>query len=958
MNFVSLIHLNYLIIKNLIIPLILILISSFKIKAQNSTAPKFFMPVMKGTEEYDNTFYSLNKEYYCEEWLKTYMQLYHSNRTPEKSIMRPTTKYDVLKDISQKHNSAKLLFELYYPQVFIENTPSYVVEELLEESPDYDLIYKYTTEEELLITGLMIPYNFEIGETIPIEVENPDVLFKYVDKVEFISARYGSGQGGSGNAPIATLSTGNPQINIDPKELEHVSLKVFLLNGNIYYFSYNHRDCFVDPIVLEPVPIPPPPPPVSDPPVIPELDIDCNIKPTYFNNPFTGGGYVAQFPYEDPNPVEFQQVWTMSIEIQNGQNVTVWGWQDVPIPHPYTSSVNKAVYGTYGKINTAVYLNPYHDKVVKPIIVTDGIDFLSNRTWKEIVEHLGGNEMISLLWDGGYDVIIADFAGGADFIQRNSFALIELIRSLRHEQQVEKIEAIIGPSMGGQIIRHALLYWENYLQSDPNYGDHGINLFLSADSPWTGANASPAVQGIARLNKDGSSTMLTIDKSANSPAACQLLLNQIDGMSLFSGSLYAPFEHKFKTSFDNEIVEMGSFPLNINKLIAIADGSGNGATSNVKPGELILEMKFETCNSWYLSECLFTNSLLGVNSNDELISKSCETLSGLGWFSCDPACESFYQINTLQNNRFFDSCPASPFNLNDYLSGMKVGMEVYKDKGFLLKIKEIETGESFSFIPTFSALGMPTSSFASDFFQSIVETPFGYILPGSPFDYVYFDDTDSKHNSFSVQEQPGSLSFLLTNLDYKKIYETKCIVDENISNPSQTFNVEQGGFGSEQSFCIPFKYSSYYVNGSNDCEISLLTNEGSNEYYLQSDLIDEWCVDELEICFETECGKKCIFVEVVTYPAGNKIMSQTETEKLDEEIIVFPNPNNGTFEINKNLDDQVIEISNLLGEKIPFEVVDNKIIIKPPLNHNLLILNLKNEKNKKTNLTTKVIIVK
>ena len=174
---------------------------------------------------------------------------------------------------------------------------------------------------------------------------------------------------------------------------------------------------------------------------------------------------------------------------------------------------------------------------------------------------------------------------------------------------------------------------------------------------------------------------------------------------------------------------------------------------------------------------------------------------------------------------------------------MDVGMEVYNDKGFLLKIKELEIGKSFSFIPTFSALGMPLSSSTSDFSQNIVNTPNGYILPGSPFDYVYFDDTDSKHNSFSMEEQAGSLPFLLTNLEYKQIYNTKCIVDENINNPTQTFNIEQGGSGSDQSFCLPFKYDSYFVNGSNECNISLLTNEGSNEYYLQSYLNDEWCSD-------------------------------------------------------------------------------------------------------------------
>lgn len=84
----------------------------------NGQSPKFVIPIAINTEEYAKTFYSDNKIYNCEEWLETYIRLYQSNRSPELKLLEPSNKYGSIKHKSQTSNSAKFLFELYYPRIF------------------------------------------------------------------------------------------------------------------------------------------------------------------------------------------------------------------------------------------------------------------------------------------------------------------------------------------------------------------------------------------------------------------------------------------------------------------------------------------------------------------------------------------------------------------------------------------------------------------------------------------------------------------------------------------------------------------------------------------------------------------------------------------------------------------------------------------------------------------------
>ena len=120
-----------------------------------------------------------------------------------------------------------------------------------------------------------------------------------------------------------------------------------------------------------------------------------------------------------------------------------------------------------------------------------------NNSNKDLIEELQKN---------GYDVIIVnhhkyisngkEIDGGSDYIQRNAYVLISLIRHIKSIQQGTTKMTIIGPSMGGLISRYALAYMEKKLAEtgDNTKWNHNTRLWVSFDSPHQGANIPIGVQ--------------------------------------------------------------------------------------------------------------------------------------------------------------------------------------------------------------------------------------------------------------------------------------------------------------------------------------------------------------------------------------------------------------------------------------------------------------------------------
>ena len=118
--------------------------------------------------------------------------------------------------------------------------------------------------------------------------------------------------------------------------------------------------------------------------------------------------------------------------------------------------------------------------------------------------------------------------------------------------------------------------------------------------------------------------------------------------------------------------------------------------------------------------------------------------------------------------------------------------------------------------------------------------------------------------------------------------------------------------------------------------------------------------DNIELCgdFKVEVFG-CTDPEAVNYNPNATIDDGScvyDTSNLNEEvnleINVFPNPNNGTFNItlNENLSDFEIEIINVLGQIVHKEFIENYIInstkkIDLQLTEGTYIINVKNEEN-------------
>ena len=222
-----------------------------------------------------------------------------------------------------------------------------------------------------------------------------------------------------------------------------------------------------------------------------------------------------------------------------------------------------------------------NDEIVNnPIIIIDGYDpgdirkieetdigHQANKSIRELMSYKGDGDPVDLIEElraKGFDVIIVnhhnyshngkDIDGGSDYIGRNAYVLISLIRHIRSIQQGTTKMTIIGPSMGGLVSRYALAYMEKKFAETGNsiLWNHNNRLWVSFDSPHKGANIPMGVQKGIQYFADviGNEGAKDFIEQLEQPAPKQMVVNHYTNDT--SLPIGAPnFRNRFQTKLDN-----------------------------------------------------------------------------------------------------------------------------------------------------------------------------------------------------------------------------------------------------------------------------------------------------------------------------------------------------------------------------------------------------------------------
>ncbi len=290
--------------------------------------------------------------------------------------------------------------------------------------------------------------------------------------------------------------------------------------------------------------------------------------------------------------------------------------------------------GQLGKANAYVlFHNPSIPYLRKPLVFVEGVDFgeahYPQRNgdfgwcafWGSQPDDYGDlTNMPSILNElhaKGYDIILLDFYDGADYIQRNSLVLVELLETIKsspHPGTELQQTVVIGASMGGQVAKYALSYMEK------NNIPTCTREYLSFDSPQKGANISLGVQYLLDFFGNSFPSPLNakfndlLDKQINRPAAKQLVNYHYSNPS-YSGTNSPNDAATIHSQFYSEIGALG-YPKK-SRIVAIANGSRAQLSQGFNAGDKVFEWKWNPIGCGLIN--IITGDVWSVNNSNKIM---------------------------------------------------------------------------------------------------------------------------------------------------------------------------------------------------------------------------------------------------------------------------------------------------------------------------------------------------
>ena len=385
-----------------------------------------------------------------------------------------------------------------------------------------------------------------------------------------------------------------------------------------------------------------------------------------------------------------------------------------------------------------IFLDNVDGVLDKPIILVDGFDPGDTRNTTTIYDLLnyGTNQNFADdLRNQGFDIVVLNFPtytipgtttvidGGADYIQRNAYILVELLNQINAQKVGTEKNVVIGPSMGGLISRYALRYMEM------NNLVHDTRLYLSFDSPHQGANVPIGFQHLFNYMAYGplgnAAVQPIVDGLIKSPAARQMLIDHMEGhlqsgsafeFNTAAASLLPTGAPNFRTAFQDELNTMG-FPT-LTRNVSIANGAGNG-TMNYTPDFEVMNHTFNiTTSQRAIINLRFTPAANQTNQVSRFRGQQNVVILWITGF------ESLANSKAPTFTAGLDSAPGGRFDMTGFTGGLGTDP-------ILTEFFDNLNADYFTFIPTWSSMAISgtnnlytpvTASTVSPFVASSIPT--------------------------------------------------------------------------------------------------------------------------------------------------------------------------------------------------------------------------------------------
>ena len=407
-----------------------------------------------------------------------------------------------------------------------------------------------------------------------------------------------------------------------------------------------------------------------------------------------------------------------------------------------TASIPYQGYGetapVFGQGEYEIFLDNVDGVLDKPIILIDGFDPGDTRNTSTIYDLLnyGTNQNFADdLRNQGFDIVVLNFPtytipgtttvidGGADFIQRNAFILVELLNQINAQKVGTEKNVVIGPSMGGLISRYALRYMEM------NSLEHDTRLYISFDAPHQGANVPIGFQHLFNYMAYGplgnAAVQPVVDGLIKSSAARQMLIDHMEGhlqsgsafeFNTAAASLLPTGAPNFRTAFQDELNTMG-FPT-LTRNVSIANGAGNG-TMNYTPDFEVMNHTFNiTTSQRAIINLRFTPAANQTNQVSRFRGQQYVVILWITGF------ESLANSKAPTFTAGLDSAPGGRFDMTGFAGGLGTDP-------ILTEFFDNLNADYFTFIPTWSSMAISgtnnlytpvTASTVSPFVASSIPT--------------------------------------------------------------------------------------------------------------------------------------------------------------------------------------------------------------------------------------------